>query len=118
MRTPELKAKWEKVLEIAAKRFDGEELDLDSLIFVIGLQELGHNYQKLKKDQKLEVMHIGICKLLSRYGYYQYEGLDKDGWPHWTATEKLPYLKPGQQSVLMKEAIVMYFEEDLKYHIQ
>ena len=54
-------------------------------------------------------MHIAICKLLSRYGYYEFEGLDPEGWPHYKLVEELPTLKAGEQSVLMKEAIVYYF---------
>ena len=34
------------------KRFGGG-LDLQAVLFLIGLQELGLGYQKLKKDQKL-----------------------------------------------------------------
>jgi hypothetical protein len=48
---------------------------------------------------------------LSNYGYYELEGRDKDGWPHYTTNEKLPALKPGEQSILMKEAAILYFEE-------
>ena len=54
-------------------------------------------------------MHIAICTLLAPYGYYEYEGLDKDGWPHWKVNEKLPSLKPGNQLQLMKQAVVDYF---------
>ena len=37
--------------------------------------------------------------------------VDDDGWPHYTIVEELPNLKAGEQSVLMKEAIVAYFLE-------
>ncbi len=36
---------------------------------------------------------------------------DEDGWPHYKVLEQLPPLKAGEQSVLMKEAIVQYFIE-------
>ena len=63
------------------------------------------------KDEKINLLHIAICKLLSRYGYYQYVGKDKDGWPHWKTNSELPRLKPGEQTILMKEAAVFYFNE-------
>jgi hypothetical protein len=56
-------------------------------------------------------MHIAICTLLSPYGFYEYDGEDKDGWPHWKVNAQLPPLKPGQQLQLMKQAIVDYFKE-------
>jgi hypothetical protein len=40
------------------------------------------------------------------------EGRDADGWPHYALVEALPHLKAGQQSLLMKEALVGYFEEN------
>ena len=56
-------------------------------------------------------MHIAICRLLEPYGYYAFDFIDDDGWPHYTVKESLPNLKPGEQSILMKEAIVQYFLE-------
>lgn len=35
---------------------------------------------------------------------------DKDGWPHYRILTDLPNLKPGEQTVLMKEAVINYFE--------
>ena len=80
------------------------------ILFLIGLQELGLGYSKLNKNQKLDVMHIAVCALLSQWGYYTFSGHDKDGWPHWQATEKLPHLAPKEQNKLIKEAIVEYFD--------
>ncbi len=104
------KKEWETLLKNLSEKFG--ELDLQAIIFLIGVQELGKGYQKFKKDEKLEVMHVAICTLLEAYGYYEFIGRDADGWPHWKANEKLPPLKPGQQEVLMKEAIVEYFKKE------
>ena len=74
------------------------------------VQELGHGTKIFSKEEKQDLMHIGICKILSLSGYYELEGLDKDGWPHWKATEQLPFLKAGQQTILMKTSIIEYFK--------
>lgn len=111
MNREELKEKWEALVQGISDRFgDGEELDLDAIIFLVGVQELGMGSRRFKKDEKVNLMHIAICRLLEPYGYYEYEGRDPDGWPHYTLVEELPSLKPGEQSVLMKEALVRYFE--------
>jgi len=65
---------------------------------------------KFSKNAKLDVLHIAICTLLAPYGYYEYEGLDKDGWPHWKVVENLPPLKSGQQLYLIKQAVIDYFD--------
>ena len=112
MRDPELKEKWENLVSFISKEFaDGETLDLQAILFLIGIQELGQGYRSFSKEEKTDLLHIAICRLLSNYGYYELEGRDKDGWPHYLTNEKLPPLKPGEQTILMKEAAVLYFEE-------
>lgn len=108
----QLKERWENVVTILSNQFaDGEELDLDAIIYLIGVQELGKFKQTFKKDEKINLMHIAICRLLEPYGYYEFDFYDNDGWPHYKVKEELPPLKAGEQSVLMKEAIVHYFLE-------
>ena len=111
-RDEQLKTQWESVVKLLSNRFaDGETLDLDAIIYLVGLQELGQLRRKFKKDEKLNLMHIAICRLLEPYGYYEFDYFDEEGWPHYTVLEQLPQLKAGEQSVLMKEAIVQYFLE-------
>lgn len=111
-RDPQLKERWEEVVAFLSNRFaDGEPLDLDAIIYLVGLQELGQLHRKFKKDEKINLMHIAICRLLEPYGYYEFDYFDDDGWPHYKVLEQLPALKAGEQSVLMKEAIVQYFLE-------
>jgi len=108
----QLKERWENVVQILSNQFaEGDELDLDAIIYLIGVQELGKVKKTFKKDEKIELMHIAICRLLEPYGYYEFEFYDNDGWPHYKVKEELPPLKAGEQSVLMKEAIVNYFLE-------
>ena len=111
-RDTQLKERWEKLVNILSDQFSqGEDLDLDAIIYLIGIQELGKIHQKFKKDEKVNLMHIAICRLLEHYGYYEFDYFDSEGWPHYKVKEELPALKAGEQSVLMKEAIVNYFLE-------
>lgn len=107
-----LKIKWETLQGKVSQKFGGGEvMDLDSIVYLIGVQELGKGFQKFKKDEKINIMHIAICTLLEPFGYYEFDFFDEDGWPHYKIVDELPFLKPGEQSVLMKEAVVMYFEK-------
>jgi len=107
-----LKNRWDYLTKELTQQFsDGDILNLDSIIYLIGVQELGQGKKVFKKDEKINLMHIAICKLLEPYGYYEFDFFDKDGWPHYKIVTDLPNLKPGEQAVLMKEAIIHYFEE-------
>ncbi|MFO7702034.1 hypothetical protein [Psychroflexus maritimus] len=108
-----LKQNWEALEAKLTKDFGGgEALNLDAIIYLIGVQEYGRPQKRFKKDDKVNLMHIAICKLLEPYGYYEFDYFDNEGWPHYQIKEKLPHLKAGEQSVLMKEAIVHYFIEN------
>lgn len=112
MRDEVLKSRWEDLQTKLSNQFaDGEMMELDAIIYLVGVQELGQPQKKFKKDDKVNLMHIAICRLLEPYGFYEFDFVDEDGWPHFKNTAKLPALRPGEQSVLMKEAIVQYFLE-------
>ena len=107
-----LKAYWEELVERLSDDFsDGDRLELDAIIYLVGVQELGQYHRSFKKDEKVNLMHIAICRLLEPYGYYRFEYFDDEGWPHYAVEVDLPPLKAGEQTVLMKEAIVNYFKE-------
>jgi hypothetical protein len=106
-----VKSEWQILQDKLKERFGGE-MDIDAIIFVIGLQELGKPFQKYKKDDKLAIMHVAICTLLEPYKFYTFEGRDKEGWPHWSLNEELPHLEAKQQNRLMVDAIIDYFKRE------
>lgn len=112
-RDEKLKEYWEELISRLSEQFTGgDPIDLDGIIYMIGVQELGKTDQKFEKDDKINLMHIAICRLLEPFGYYTFDYYDEDGWPHYKVLEQLPPLKAGEQSVLMKEAVVLYFLEN------
>jgi len=106
----DLSKKWKNILNLLSNEFNkGDDLDIESVIYLIGVQELQQLHSKFNKNQKLDLMHIAICKLLSDYGYYEFDYVDDQGWPHYKSLKQIPNLKAGEQSILMKDAIVNYF---------
>lgn len=111
-RDEKLKERWQQLTQKLSEQFaDGDIMDIDTIIYLIGLQEIGDPHGKFEKDDKVNLMHIAVCRLLEPLGYYEFDYFDEDGWPHYKFVEPLPNLKPGEQSVMMKEAIVDYFLE-------
>lgn len=107
----ELKEEWQILSNKLAAQFDIEP-DLQGIIFLIGIQELGQGKRKFTKDQKQDLMHIATCRLLSTYGYYALTGVDNEGWPHWERIQKLPVLSLKEQDLVLKRAVLDYFKED------
>lgn len=112
VRDEKLKKRWNILLKKISDQFNnGEVIDLEGIVYLIGIQELGFIKKKFKKDDKLNLMHVGVSRLLSQYGYYEFCFIDNDGWPHYIVKEQLPNLTSGEQKLLMKQAIVNYFLE-------
>ncbi|ADQ82305.1 hypothetical protein D1Z97_04250 [Riemerella anatipestifer] len=106
---------WGRVEQFFVEHFQSESNpSLETISFLIGVQELGGGKQKYTKDDKLNLLHIAVCRLLEPFGYYKFKEYDAEGWPHYEELEPLPELKPNEQSILMKKAIIQYFiDEDL-----
>ena len=102
--------RWRDLTTTLAKRFDAGAPDLNCILFLIGVQELGQHAREFKKDEKVALMHIAICVVLLPFGYYKELGRDADGWPHFERVKDLPPLAGEEQERLMKEAVLAYFD--------
>jgi hypothetical protein len=106
--------KWSALLSELESIIGKKPKDLNSVLFLSGVQELGRGTKIFSKEEKQDLMHIGICKVLSLSGYYELHGQDKDGWPHWKMIKKLPHFDLLEQEKLLKMHVMEYFEKE--YH--
>ncbi|HEY1024599.1 MAG TPA: hypothetical protein VGE26_05495 [Sphingobacteriaceae bacterium] len=111
MTPAEVNKKWTELQDRIALDFDTEKPDIKVILFLIGVQELGKGPKKFSKRQKEELMHIANCRLFSELGFYELEGLDQDGWPHWKLVKPIPNYTLLEQEMLIKSLIISYFEE-------
>ena len=98
-----------KIKENTGKR----PADLNAVLFLIGIQELGKGPRAFSKEEKQDIIHIAICKILSLIGYYELKGHDQDGWPHWQLVKQLPSFDLIEQEKLLKLQILEYFKEEI-----
>jgi len=111
MNASEINKRWRVLQQHMATHFDTETPDIKVLLFLIGVQELGKGPMKFSKRQKEELMHIANCRLFSEMGFYELEGVDQDGWPHWNLVKPIPNYTLLEQEMIIKSLIVNYFEE-------
>jgi hypothetical protein len=109
----DLQVRWLK-LRIKLKENFGIKPDMDGILFLIGVQELGAGKQLYSKEQKQDLMHIAICSILSPSGYYIMEGLDEEGWPHFKQLKSLPVFNMVEQENFLKDHVLLYFETFFK----
>jgi hypothetical protein len=108
---------WQKLLELIEKSLSAKPKDLNAVLFLIGVQELGQGSKIFSKEEKQDLLHIAICKILSLAGYYELEGLDAQGWPHWKLIKKLPHFDLLEQEKLLKMLVIEYFEKEFNWTV-
>ena len=91
----------------------GSGIEMDGLLFLIGIQELGQGFREFSKDEKMNLMHVAVCRLLEPFGYYSFTHRDVDGWPHYSKSPNVPGLSQKEQESLLKEAIIIYSRTEL-----
>ena len=102
-----LEKKWEDLTSKLEKQF-GEEMTLKGVLYLIGMQELNFGIKQFEREEKVNVLHVAICKILSSFGYYKFDRIDNDGWPHYTELKALKHLSEKEQENLIKKAVLEY----------
>ena len=85
--------------------------DLNAMLFLIGMRELGQMKEEWTKEEKQDLMHIATCELLAQEGYYQWKGLDQDGWPHYEKVKRIQTIGVNEQERMLKELVIRYFKK-------
>ena len=107
----DLQSRWWNLEAKLVERFN-KKPDLETILFLIGIQELGGNGDKFTKEQKQDMMHIAVCTLLMPSGYYELERKDSDGWPHFRQLKAMPDMNAFEQENFLKDHVLLYFEEN------
>lgn len=105
----DLQSRWWKLEEKLMQRF-GKKPDVETILFMIGIQELGDVNSKYSKEQKQELMHLAVCTVLMPSGYYEVSHIDEDGWPHFKQLKPMPEMHSFEQENFLKDHILLYFQ--------
>ena len=106
----DLQTRWWNLEASLVERF-GKKPDMDAILYLIGLQEVQLFKEKITKEQKQDLMHVAVCTILIPGGYYELQGRDEDGWPHFQQVKELPSLSLPEQENFLKDYILFYFDQ-------
>ncbi len=84
---------------------------METILFLIGIQEFGDIKENFTKEQKQDLMHVAVCSLLSQSGFYELEAVDEDGWPHFKQLKPMPDMNMIDQENFLKDHVLLYFEQ-------
>ena len=105
----DLQQRWWNLEAKLIERFN-KKPDLEAILFLIGIQEFGQLKEKFTKEQKQDLMHVAVCSLFAQSGYYELEGKDMEGWPHFRQLKPMPDMNAFEQENFLKDHVLLYFE--------
>lgn len=107
---PTYKSRWDRLMYYFI-RTTGKKPNMNTLLFLIGVNEVGKGKQHYSKEEKQDLMHVATCTLLAMSGHYQLDGQDADGWPHYTLIREVPKLSLEEQEDLLQYHMLEYFQD-------
>ena len=107
--TTNIEQEWQLLLQKLHQTF-GKTPDLNGILFLIGVQELGQGKRNFSKEEKQDLIHIGMCKIFEGE-YYEFESIDAEGWPHFKELKPMPQMFIKMQESTLKQKIVAYFQK-------
>lgn len=113
----DISSSWRTLLDFLKANVGKKPSNLKGVLFLIGVQELGKGNLDFTKEEKQDLIHIAVCKVLSYAGYYELEGYDADGWPHWKLVKELPKFDLFTQENLLKHYVIYFFRTEIGLHI-
>lgn len=112
MESWQLDFEWLRTQHLVQNTMKRETLpDLNTVLFLVGIQELGRWKRAFTKEEKQDLMHIAVCRLLSQEGFFEFVGRDEDGWPHYRQALEMPQRDTMEQEKLLKINAIRYFQE-------
>ena len=106
---PSFREQWDEFLLKTGKYFNVLPND-EFLLFMIGIQESGKGFDSFSKQEKTDLISLGICKVLELGGYMQQSGHDSEGWPLFISIKPHQPMPPMQYQKLMRQGIMDYFQ--------
>lgn len=104
---------WNETVLKVSKHFK-VTAEFDFMLFVIGIQELGTGMTKYSRDEKWDIINLGKCCLLAQLGYLRVTGKDRDNWLEFEEIKSVKSLSPTFQKRILKQAMIVYFDQVLK----
>jgi hypothetical protein len=101
---------WTELCELLGKQFD-LEVDLNGVLFLVGIRERGLTLQPFSKEEKLNLINLGSCTLYLEMGLLEKIGIDAEGWPIFRQKSLAPVIPEERKYKILQDCAVKYFQK-------
>ena len=105
----QIQENWFAVRRFVKEKFN-KRPDINAILFLIGINELGFVKENWGKEEKQDLMHIAICTLFPEN--YSFSKKDEDGWLHFKNIKPIQNMLLKEQENVLKQKIIEYFIEN------
>jgi hypothetical protein len=91
----------------------GIQVDLNGVLFLVGIRERGLTFQQFTKEEKLNLINLGSCTLYKEMGLTEITGYDDDGWPKFRQKALSPQIPEETKQKTLQDCALRYFRKVL-----
>ena len=110
MKTPE---NWNDLCKTLNELF-GIEVDINGVLFLVGIRERGLTLQPFTKEEKITLINLGSCTLYQEMGLVKRSGTDPDGWPLFHQNALAPVITEERKLKTLQDCAIRYFQKVFK----
>jgi len=105
MSTPQ---NWNELCDRLGDMF-GMDVDLNGVLYLIGVRERGWILRKFTKYEKWSLINLGSCILYKEIGMVEDLGNDRDGWPMFREKTVLTNWTEERKQKTLQDCALRYF---------
>ncbi len=110
MKAPE---NWNDLCKTLNELF-GIDVDLNGVLFLVGIRERGLSFQHFSKEEKINLINLGSCTLYQQMGLVTRSGTDPDGWPLFHQNALSPVIPEERKLKTLQDCAIRYFQNIFK----
>jgi hypothetical protein len=103
---------WIELCERLSLMF-GIHVDLNGVLFLVGIRERGLTFQQFTKEEKLNLINLGSCTLYKEMGLTEITGYDAEGWPLFQQKALSPEIPEERKQKTLQDCALRYFSRIL-----
>jgi hypothetical protein len=87
----------------------GIEVDMNGVLFLIGIREMGLLFREFSKEEKLNLINLGSCTLYKEMGLVEISGEDNERWPVFRQKTLAPVIAEELKLKTLQDCAIRYF---------
>lgn len=99
---------WTELCSHLRNQFD-IDIDLNGVLFLVGIRERGLTFQRFTKEEKMSLIHLGSCTLYLEMGLLEKKGIAEDGWPIFSQKALAPVIPEERKHKVLQDCALRYF---------